>query len=125
MTPKLGRSPGGGHGDHCSIVLAWRIPWTEEPGELQSMGLQRIRHDRATNTHTYKKCANTGSAKPCLHPILPDFPTGKATTLEDLNVISTQLFIFLKLVLLGERRQEDGQVLLDGHFTFSGNLIIF
>ena len=29
---------------HCS-VLAWRIPWTEEPGGLQSMGLQRVRHD--------------------------------------------------------------------------------
>ena len=29
---------------HCSI-LAWRIPWTEEPGEIQSMGLQRVRQD--------------------------------------------------------------------------------
>ena len=29
---------------HSSIV-AWRIPWTEEPGELQSMGSQRVRHD--------------------------------------------------------------------------------
>ena len=28
-----------------SSILAWRIPSTEEPGELQSMGLQRIRHD--------------------------------------------------------------------------------
>ena len=28
-----------------SSILAWRIPWTEEPGELQSMGLQRVRHD--------------------------------------------------------------------------------
>jgi len=28
-----------------SSILAWRIPCTEEPGELQSMGLQRIRHD--------------------------------------------------------------------------------
>jgi len=28
-----------------SSVLAWRIPWTEEPGELQSMGSQRARHD--------------------------------------------------------------------------------
>ena len=28
-----------------SSVLAWRIPWTEEPGRLQSMGLQRVRHD--------------------------------------------------------------------------------
>ena len=29
---------------HASI-LAWRIPWTEEPGGLQSMGSQRVRHD--------------------------------------------------------------------------------
>ena len=29
---------------HCSI-LAWKIPWTEEPDWLQSMGLQRIRQD--------------------------------------------------------------------------------
>ena len=28
-----------------SSILAWRIPRTEEPGKLQSMGLQRIRHD--------------------------------------------------------------------------------
>ena len=35
-----------------SSVLAWRIPWTKEPGELQSMGWQRVRHDWASNTHT-------------------------------------------------------------------------
>ena len=28
-----------------STVLAWRSPWTEEPGKLQSMGLHRVRHD--------------------------------------------------------------------------------
>ena len=28
---------------HCSI-LAWRIPWTEKPGRLQSIGLQRVGH---------------------------------------------------------------------------------
>ena len=28
-----------------SSILGWRIPWTEEPGGLQSMGLQRVRHD--------------------------------------------------------------------------------
>ena len=28
-----------------SIILASRIPWTEEPGGLESMGLQRVRHD--------------------------------------------------------------------------------
>ena len=31
-----------------SSILAWEIPWTEDPGELQSMGLQRVRHDLAT-----------------------------------------------------------------------------
>ena len=33
---------------HCSI-LAWEIPWIEEPSGLQAMGLQRVEHDRATN----------------------------------------------------------------------------
>ena len=33
-----------------SSILAWRIPWTEKPGRLQSMGLQKVRHDSATNT---------------------------------------------------------------------------
>ena len=42
--PGLERSPGGGHATHSSI-LAWRIPWTGEPGWLQSIGLQRVRHD--------------------------------------------------------------------------------
>ena len=28
-----------------SSILAWRTPWTEEPGGLQSIGLQRVRHD--------------------------------------------------------------------------------
>ena len=36
-----GRSPGGGPGK----PLAWRITWTEEPGGLRSIGLQKVRHD--------------------------------------------------------------------------------
>ena len=31
-----------------SSILAWEIPWTEEPGGLQTMGLQRVGHDLAT-----------------------------------------------------------------------------
>ena len=34
-----------------SSILAWNIPWTEELGELQSMGLQRVGHEWATNTN--------------------------------------------------------------------------
>ena len=37
--PRSGRSPGKGMATHSSI-LAWEIPWTEEPGGLQSVGLQ-------------------------------------------------------------------------------------
>ena len=42
--PEWGRSPEGGHGNALSI-LAWRTPWTDEPGELWSTGSQRVGHD--------------------------------------------------------------------------------
>ena len=43
-----GRSPGEGNGNRFQ-TLAWKIPWTKEPGRLQSMGSQRVRHDWATS----------------------------------------------------------------------------
>ena len=46
--PGSGRSPGEGNAVHSSI-LAWRIPWTEKPGRLQSMGSQRVGHDWVTS----------------------------------------------------------------------------
>ena len=36
-----------------SSILAWKIPWTEESGGLQSMGLQTVRQNWATNTFTF------------------------------------------------------------------------
>ena len=39
---------------HCSI-LAWRIPWTEEPGGLWSMGLQRVRYKKTTKSSSILK----------------------------------------------------------------------
>ena len=42
--PGSEKSPEEGHGNHSS-VLALRIPWTEEPGGLQSIGLHRVGHD--------------------------------------------------------------------------------
>ena len=35
-----------------SSILAWKIPWTKEPGRLQSMGLQRVRCDKRLNSGT-------------------------------------------------------------------------
>ena len=45
--PGLGRSPGVGNGNPLRI-LAWEIPWTEEPGGLQSMGMQSVGHNSVT-----------------------------------------------------------------------------
>ena len=36
-----------------SSILAWRVPWTEEPGGLQSSGSQRVRHEGANNTFPF------------------------------------------------------------------------
>ena len=37
-----------------SNILTWKIPWTEEPGRLQSLGSKRVGHNLATNTYTWK-----------------------------------------------------------------------
>ena len=42
--PGSGRSPGEGNGNYSS-TLAWKSPWTEKPGRLQPVGLQRVGHD--------------------------------------------------------------------------------
>ena len=45
LIPGFGRSPGGGHGNPLHLFLPGESPWREEPGGLQSMGLQRVRQD--------------------------------------------------------------------------------
>ena len=54
LIPGSGRSPGEGNGIYSSI-LAWEIPWTEEPGGLRSMGLQRVGHDWSDLAAAYYK----------------------------------------------------------------------
>ena len=44
LIPGLGRSLEEGMATHSSI-LAWKIPWTEDPGGLESVGSQRVGHD--------------------------------------------------------------------------------
>ena len=48
--PGSRRPLGEGNGNP---LHSWRIPWTEEPDRLQSMGSQRVGHNWATNTHTH------------------------------------------------------------------------
>ena len=51
---------------HTSI-LVWEIPWTEEPGGLQSIGLQKVKHDLATTDQTRQK--KVGGKKRCVEAV--------------------------------------------------------
>ena len=55
LIPGLGRFLEKGIATHSS-VLAWRIAWTEEPGALQSVRLQRVGHDWATGSFSFTTC---------------------------------------------------------------------
>ena len=48
-----------------SNILAWEIPWTEEPGRLQPMGLKRVGQDLATEHHHLNNLPTLKSAVPC------------------------------------------------------------
>ena len=52
--PAWGKSPGGGNGNPGggNGILSWEIPWTEEPGRLQSTGSQRVGQDWSDLAHT-------------------------------------------------------------------------
>ena len=51
----LGREDALEKGMATHSILAWRIPWTDEPSRLQSIGLQRVGQDQATNTSLHFK----------------------------------------------------------------------
>ena len=74
-----------------SSILAWEIPWTEEPGWLQLMGLQRVGHDWATNT------SFTLRSHPFSHTELPKalksqviLPPSSATSQIPSKIVSTE-----------------------------------
>ena len=48
-----------------SSTLAWKIPWTEEPGGLQSMGSRRVGHDWTTSLHFSLSCIREGNGNQC------------------------------------------------------------
>ena len=57
-----------------SSILAWEIPWTEEPGGLQSTGLQRLGHNFATNKNNNMYCTTWR-----IKPIFCNICKGKVT----------------------------------------------
>ena len=64
-----------------SSILTWRIPWKDGPDGLQSTGSQRVRHDWATNTFTFKNFTYLDKIKCCREETESEAYTGKATSL--------------------------------------------
>ena len=65
-----------------SSILAWRIPWTEESGRLQSMGLQRVRHDRSNLACMHKASKTNRRAENPLLLLLVSHHEGSCHTLK-------------------------------------------
>ena len=79
-------------GTHSSI-LAWKIPWTEEPGGLQSMGFQRVGHDWATE-HTHSLYLF------CSLYLLISSQYGSNQTISCFLIFFKHLFIYLAMLCL-------------------------
>ena len=95
-----------------SSILAWRIPWTEEPGGLQSMGSQWVGHDWATNTYTlsHHRSSVTGS-KNLTRELRPPFPAHTIQKISCSHLMITSFsypiltFFFCCLILAGDKTQ--------------------
>ena len=61
-----------------SSTLAWKIPWMEEPGRLQSMGLQRVRHGERLHFHFSLSCTGEGNGNPLQCSCLENPRDGRA-----------------------------------------------
>ena len=61
-----------------SNTLAWKIPWTEEPGRLQSIGLLRIGHNCATSLSFSLSCIGEGNGNPLHYSCLENPREGGA-----------------------------------------------
>ena len=74
LIPGLGRSPQGGHGHPLhSSNLAWRIPWTEEPGGLQSSVTKTRTQRKQVSTHAPRAQIQTQAALFSQPKTLPQF----------------------------------------------------
>ena len=84
-----------------SSILAWRIPWTEEPGGLQSTGSRRVRHDWVTSLHFKIKVILVilSLVKPCISYIV--IPTGFFLNAWNVLIIKSRILQGFDIRLIG------------------------
>ena len=90
LIPGSGRPLEEGMATHSS-VLAWRIPWMEEPGRLPSMDLQRVGHDWATKHSRAKHSIGTFTLSNFLWTVFKSFIEGHYCWLKMYNLILKHL----------------------------------
>ena len=83
----------------CSSILAWIIPWTEEPHGLQSMGWQRVKHNWATEHKGTHTCSNATSVSLSSSP---SFSLSLSHTHTHTHTMEIH-FLFTIIQLLGPR----------------------
>ena len=83
---------GNGMATHSSI-LSWGIPWTEEPGGLQSIGLQRVGHDWVTNTNFYTLRLNMLTCMKCIYRECSENRSAMSDSLRPHGLYSARLHI--------------------------------
>ena len=82
-----------------SSILAWRIPWTEAPGGLRTMGSRRVRHDGETNTplrlsQSLVKYRSVKSCKVCNHLLASPGKQLVEKSLLGNNSVGRNIFLF-------------------------------
>ena len=110
--PGSERSPGEGNGNPLQYSC-WRIPWTEEPGGLQSVGSQRVRNTWAAKQHTHTQTWNKPIWKGCILHDSTLWPAGRCKTMQTVKI---------SVLLRGwgsGRDEQGGQVLNSVEFSHS------
>ena len=95
LIPGSGRSPGGGNGNPLQYSCLEKIPWTEEPGGLHSMGWQRVGHDWATEACIRARSILAEAAKRFSKVMV----TVEVPTSSDYSISSLTLDIFAFFIL--------------------------
>ena len=96
LIPGSGRSPGEGNSNHSS-VLAWRIPWTEETGGLQSVGSQRSGTSLwdLMRTHARKRPRKVWARQPLQARLAPSHLCSLHSIHKDLSLDGKAVFSLL------------------------------
>ena len=108
-----------------SSTLAWKLPWTEEPGGLQSMGSLRVGHNWATSLSLFLSCIGEGNGNPLRCSCLENPRDGGAWRLQSMGrevrhdwATSLSLFTFMHW----RRKRQPTPVFLSGESQGRGRI---